>query len=145
MAKRPLVFEDAGDMLALATPGALAQVLATLLENALKYGKGEVRVSARRTANGKGVFIDVSDQGPGVADDIANDVFAKHVSTGGSTGLGLALAKDLVSADGGRLELSQRRPPVFSVYLAAVPPSLDPDTVLPAGALITVGRRHRRR
>lgn len=145
VAKRPLVFEDPGEILVLATPGALAQVLATLLENALKYGKGEVKVSARRSPNTKGVFIDVSDEGPGVADDIANDIFAKHVSTGGSTGLGLALAKDLVSADGGRLELSQRRPPVFSVYLAAVPPSLDPDTVLPAGALVTVGRRHRRR
>ena len=144
-AKRPLVFDDPGEILVLATPGALAQVLATLLENALKYGEGEVKVAARRSQNTKGVFIDVSDQGPGVADDIANDIFAKHVSTGGSTGLGLALAKDLVSADGGRLELSQRRPPVFSVYLAAVPPSLDPDTVLPPGALVTVGRRHRRR
>lgn len=144
-AQRPLEIEDPGDLMVLATPGALGQVIATILENSLKYGAGTTRVSARRSSKDKGVFIDISDEGPGVDDDIAASIFTKHVSGGGSTGLGLALAKDLVKADGGRLGLSQRRPPIFSIYLAAVPVKLDPDTVLPAGALVTVGRRHGRR
>ena len=98
-----------------------------------------------RSANGgHGVFIDVADQGPGVSDEIAPDIFKRHVSGHGSTGVGLALAKDLVEADGGRIELRQRRPPVFSVLLNAVPRSLDPDNVLPQGALVAVGRRRRR-
>ena len=139
------MFDDAARLAVLATPGALAQVLATLLENALKYGAGTTKVVTRPASAGHGVFIDVSDEGPGVDDDLAPDIFTKHVSGGSGTGLGLALAKDLVTADGGRLELSQRRPPVFTIFLNAVPKSLDPDVVLPPGALISVGRRRRRR
>lgn len=144
-ARRELVLDDAAGLAVLATPGALAQVLATLLENALKYGAGRTKVVTRSASAGHGVFIDVSDEGPGVSDDLAPDIFTKHVSGGTGTGLGLALAKDLVAADGGRLELSQRRPPVFTIFLNAVPRALDPDVVLPQGALVSVGRRRRRR
>lgn len=144
-AGRELVLDDAAGVAVLVTPGSLAQVLATLVENALRYGAGTTRVVTRSSSTGKGVFIDVSDEGEGVDDDIAADIFTKHVSGGSGTGLGLALAKDLVAADGGRLELSQRRPPVFTVFVNAVPRSLDPDVVLPQGALVSVGRRRRRR
>lgn len=144
-AGRILEMVDDAEQPVLATRGSIAQVLGTLLENALKYGDGTVRVHTRRASEGKGVFIDVSDEGPGVADDIAADIFTKHVSGGSGTGLGLALAKDLVAADGGRLELSQRRPPVFTIFLNAVPAMLDPEVVLPHGALVTVGRRRRRK
>ncbi len=144
-AGRELVLDDAAGVAVLVTPGSLAQVLATLIENALKYGAGTTRVVSRTSSGGKGVFIDVSDEGEGVDDDIAADIFTKHVSGGSGTGLGLALAKDLVGADGGRLELSQRRPPVFTIFVNAVPRSLDPDVVLPQGALVSVGRRRRRR
>lgn len=142
---RELVFDAAAGITVLVTPGSLAQVLATLVENALKYGAGTTRVVSRVSSGGKGVFIDVSDEGVGVDDDIAAEIFTKHVSGGSGTGLGLALAKDLVAADGGRLELSQRRPPVFTIFVNAVPKSLDPDVVLPQGALVSVGRRRRRR
>ena len=57
--------------------------------------------------------------------------------------LGLELDGVLVEADGGRIELSQRSPAVFSILLNAVPKSLDPNNVLPQGALVSVGRRRR--
>lgn len=142
-AGRRLELVDEVDLPVLATPGSLSQVLATLIENSLRYGAGTTRVSVRSAQGGHGVFIDVSDEGEGVADDIAPYIFERSVSGHGSTGLGLALAKDLVEADGGKLELSARRPPVFSVLLSAVPRSLDPNTVLPQGAIVSVGRRRR--
>ncbi|WP_338049691.1 ATP-binding protein [Ruania rhizosphaerae] len=144
---RTLEFGDAKDISVLATPGALAQVLATLLENSLKYGEGTTSVRVRPSKSGAdtGVVIEVADEGPGVADDLAPRIFERHVTSGKGTGLGLGLARDLVTADGGRLELAQRRPPVFAIFLNAVPKRLDPDKVLPPGSLVVVGRRRRRR
>lgn len=143
---RSLVFDSDTDVAVLATPGALAQVLSTLLENSLKYGDGTTTVSVRPSkATESGVVIAVADEGPGVSDDLAPRIFDRHVTSGKGSGLGLGLARDLIAADGGRLELAQRRPPVFDVFLNAVPKRLDPDAVLPAGSVVVVGRRRRRR
>jgi signal transduction histidine kinase len=144
-AGRRLVVEVPDDVSVLATPGALAQVLATLIENSLKHGGGTTTVRSR--PSGPAAFVvEVADEGPGVPDDLAPRIFEREVTSGAGTGLGLALARDLVAADGGRLELAQRRPPVFAVFLAAVPRSLDPDVVLPRGSLVSPqGRRRRRR
>ena len=132
-AGRPLTFSDE-----ISHP-----VLATVIENSLRYGAGATSVSVRSASGGHAVFIDIADEGEGVAEDIAPHVFERHVSGYGSTGVGLALAKDLVEADGGRIELSQRSPAIFSILLNAVPKSLDPNNVLPQGALVSVGRRRR--
>ena len=142
-AGRTITFSDQISHPVLATPGSLAQVLATVIENSLRYGAGATTVSVRGANGGHAVFIDIADEGEGVAEDIAPYVFERHVSGYGSTGVGLALAKDLVEADGGRIELSQRSPAVFSILLNAVPKSLDPNNVLPQGALVSVGRRRR--
>ena len=102
-------------LLARATPGRLRESLGVLLENSLKYGNGTVQVAARR---GDGmVLIEVSDAGPGVPDELAAHIFERGVSGGGSTGVGLALARALVDADGGRLELAVLRPPTFQLFL----------------------------
>jgi len=144
---RELVFRADADDAVFATPGALSQVLATLLENSLKYGDGTTSVRVRDSKSGTdtGVVIEVTDEGPGVSDDLAPRIFERNVTAGRGSGLGLALARDLVTADGGRLELAQRRPPIFAIFLNAVPKRLDPDAVLPPGALVVVGRRRRRR
>lgn len=144
---RSLVFDSGDDIAVFATPGALAQTLATLIENSLKYGEGTTSVRVRDSKSGSdtGVVIEVADEGPGVSDDLAPRIFERHVTAGRGSGLGLALARDLVTADGGRLELAQRRPPVFAIFLSAVPKRLDPNAVLPPGALVVVGRRRRRR
>ncbi|WP_338325727.1 ATP-binding protein [Pseudactinotalea terrae] len=144
---RRLRFSDPDEVAVLATPGALSQALSTLLENSLKYGDGTTSVEARPSKSGveNGVVIAVSDEGQGVSDDLAPRIFERHVTSGKGTGLGLGLARDLVTADGGRLDLSQRRPAVFSIFLAAVPKHLEPDSVLPPGSMVVVGRRRRRR
>ena len=144
-AGRRLVVEAPDDVAVLATPGALAQVLATLIENSLKHGAGTTTLRSRPSGPGGAVVIEVADEGPGVPDDLAPRIFEREVTSGSGTGLGLSLARDLVAADGGRLELAQRRPPVFAVFLAGVPRALDPDLVLPRGSLVAPGSWLRRR
>ena len=104
-----------------ATPVALSQVLSTLLENSLAHGRGTVDVEARRS--GPSVVVEVSDQGDGVPAAVAPHIFERSVSTAQSTGLGLALARDLAEANGGRLELIQRQPAVFALFLSESDPS----------------------
>lgn len=144
-AGRRLVVEVTPDVAVLATPGALAQVLATLIENSLVHGGGTTTVRSRQSGTDRAVVVEVTDEGPGVPDEIAPRIFEREVTSGRGTGLGLALARDLVAADGGRLELAQRRPPVFAVFLSGVPRSLDPNVVLPRGALVSQRRRGVRR
>lgn len=143
-AGRPLIFTDEAALPVLADGPKLSQVLATLIENSLHYGGGTTKVVARKSANRRGVVIEVSDEGDGIDDDLAPHIFNKGVSGHGSTGIGLALARDLAGAMGGRLELSSNHPPVFALFLAAIPASLDPDYVMPQGPLVSVGRRSRR-
>jgi signal transduction histidine kinase len=102
------------------TPLALSQVLSTLLENSLAHGRGTVDVQARRS--GPSVVVEVSDQGEGVPGVIAPHIFERSVSTAQSTGLGLALARDLAEANGGRLELIQARPAIFALFLSEADP-----------------------
>ena len=142
-AGRELIFTDEAAQPVLADPGVLGQILATLIENSLRYGAGTTRVICRKGTSSRAVKIDVSDEGEGVADDMVETIFTQGVSGHGSTGIGLALAKSLAESIGARLELSVARPPVFSLQLAALPPSLDPDIVMPKSALVSVGRRRR--
>lgn len=117
-------------LLAAATAGGLGQALASLLENALTHGAGTVTVRARES--GEYAVVEVSDEGPGVAEALVPHVFRRSVSGGPGTGLGLALARALVEADGGRLELVRPRPPVFAVFLPAVTePAESPASAVP--------------
>jgi signal transduction histidine kinase len=122
-----------------ATPGGLAQALATLIENSLKHGGGTTTVAARESNSAHAIVIEVRDEGEGVPEDLAPRIFEREVTSGRGTGLGLALARDLVNADGGRLELSQRVPAAFSVFLQGVPHMVDIDKVVPHGRAGTFG------
>lgn len=127
-ANRELQVDVPSDLWVLATPGALSQVIATLLENSLKHGGGATRLLARKASGG--VAVEVSDGGQGVSDDIAPHIFERHVTSGGGTGLGLALARDLAAHDSGRLELSGRRPAVFTLFLRSVPAERIPAEII---------------
>ncbi|MDE1656057.1 sensor histidine kinase [Actinotignum sanguinis] len=141
-AGRKVVFTVGEHGPVLSDPGALSQIIATCVENSLKYGAGTTTVTSRPA--GRGVIIDISDEGEGVAPEFVEAIFTQGFSLGGSTGFGLPLARQLAERNGGRLELSQARPPIFSVVLAALPAALDPAKVFPAGGEISVGARRRR-
>nr|PZM99288.1 MAG: histidine kinase [Thermocrispum agreste] len=108
-------------LIARATPARLREVVGVLLDNAIKHGAGTVTLSAR-PGDGS-VVVSVSDNGPGVPDDLAPHIFDRGVSGVGSTGVGLALARALAEADGGRLELASQRPATFSLFLLVPKPT----------------------
>lgn len=144
-AGRELAIEVPAGVQVLATPGALAQALATLIENSLKHGGGRTTVRSRSSGPRGAMVVEVADEGAGVPDDLVPHIFERGTTSGAGTGLGLGLARDLVAADGGRIELAQRRPAVFAVFLAGVPRSLDPEVVLPRGSRVSTARKDRRR
>lgn len=104
-------------LLARVTPARIREAVGALVDNAVKHGGGTVTLSARAAENS--LLIEVSDNGAGVPEDLVPHVFDRGVSVGSSTGLGLALARALVEADGGRLELSRVRPATFTIFLPA--------------------------
>jgi signal transduction histidine kinase len=90
--------------------GAVRQVLLNLLDNAVKYGPREqsVTVAVRRVA--AGVRVEVEDEGPGVPAAEGRRIFDRFQrlerergSAVAGTGIGLAVARDLVERHGGRV------------------------------------------
>jgi PAS domain S-box-containing protein len=85
----------------------LRQILANLLDNAVRYSPqgGTVTVAARRRSDV--VELRVSDQGVGVPVSEQERIFRKFYrgpgGNGGGTGLGLFIARGLVAAMGGRI------------------------------------------
>lgn len=89
-------------------PDRLGQVLANLVENALKYAATTIDVTVEH--DGTSVQITVADDGPGIAPDDLPHVFdrlyvsrSRPVRTESGSGLGLAIARELVAAMGGHV------------------------------------------
>ncbi len=85
------------------------QVLFNLLRNAFEAvdaengGRHEIFISARDTGDGF-VQINVEDEGPGIAPEIADSLFESFVTTkGGGMGVGLAICKQIIESYGGRI------------------------------------------
>lgn len=116
-AGRPLKLRIPDGLLARVTPARLREAVGALVDNAIQHGDGAVTIAARATDHS--IVIEVADSGHGVPEELVPHVFDRGVSVGSSTGLGLALARALVEADGGRLELSRARPAVFTIFLPA--------------------------
>ncbi|MFI8342531.1 ATP-binding protein [Streptomyces sp. NPDC085639] len=128
-AGRAIVRSGKQGVRAVGTPGAVSQVLATLVENALMHGGGTVALRTRVIGNQ--AVLEVTDEGPGVPPDLGNRIFERAISGRNSTGIGLAVARDLAEADGGRLELLQTQPPVFALFLSRTAPEpAEPQTTV---------------
>jgi two-component system, OmpR family, phosphate regulon sensor histidine kinase PhoR len=111
----------------------LDQVLANLVDNAIKYGRpgGSVRVEGRNIPDAGRVELAVVDDGPGIPTEAAERVFERfyRVDTArsreqGGTGLGLSIVKHIVQAHGGevRLETAIGKGSTFRFTLPAAEP-----------------------
>jgi signal transduction histidine kinase len=88
----------------------IQQVLINLVKNAHEAGgpKGEVKVVIEAGAEG-GCRISVLDRGPGISDDVMQNIFLPFFTTKPSgDGLGLALSREIVELHQGRLGLARR-------------------------------------
>ena len=112
-------------------PQDIGRVLLNLINNAfqavneeslqgLEALKGKVCVTTKNLGNS--IEITVSDNGPGIPDDIKDKIFQPFFTTkptGEGTGLGLSLSYDIIKAHGGTIEVSENKPrgTVFSFSL----------------------------
>lgn len=93
---------------------AMQRAVSNLVGNALRYA-GSARV--RLTESDDSVVIEVLDDGPGIPEAMLEEVFtpffrvegSRNTETGG-IGLGLAIARLLVHAQGGSIRLANRKP-----------------------------------
>ena len=98
-------------LVAAADLGRLEQVLANLVDNAIKYGRaqGAVTVGGGKTEDGK-IEIFVQDDGPGIPPESLDRVFERFYRVDkarsreqGGTGLGLSIVKHIVQSHGGKV------------------------------------------
>ena len=102
---------DGPDLQAVVRPPALAKILTSLLDNALKYGHGRVTVRLGTIPSGIRIEIQSADDGP--TDEELTHAFellyrGEHaVMTAPGLGLGLPVARELARADGGDVRLER--------------------------------------
>jgi signal transduction histidine kinase len=110
--------------------GHLEQILDNLIANALDAvpAGGQVRVSAQ--PGGRGAWIVVADDGPGMSRAQQEAAFRRFASTtSGGTGLGLAIVHRLVTSNGGSAELSDTQGGGLTVTLDLPAAPADPAAV----------------
>lgn len=108
----------------------LRRALRNLLENARRYGGGEITTQVALGADGLG-RISVCDRGPGVPAEWRERIFEPffrlpgHAEREGGVGLGLSLVRQIVQAHGGRV-VCEAREGGGSCFVIQLPPSAVP-------------------
>ncbi|MEZ5321361.1 MAG: HAMP domain-containing sensor histidine kinase [Microthrixaceae bacterium] len=104
---------DGPPVYAVAAQGAVGQALDVMLWNAARHGRGDVTVALDVTEGW--VELTVADEGS-ITTDRAEEIFVQ-TQRGGGHGIGLPLARRVVEAEGGRLDLVSLDPTTFRVRL----------------------------
>ena len=119
-----ITLDVADDAVVVADPVRITQVLDNLVTNALRYGGPNVRVSAARS--GGSVQLTVSDDGPGVPDDLVPSLFEAYIHGTqshrfGGSGLGLLIVRQLCDAMSGTIEYDATDGTRFTATFPALP------------------------
>ncbi len=100
---------DAPAEAAVFDPAQVEQVLINLIKNAHESGSAAEAVTLAITQTQRELRIDVADRGPGMTDTVLAQALLPFYSTKrAGTGLGLALAREITEAHGGRVLLANR-------------------------------------
>ena len=108
---RMVTVVESEDSIMDADPVRLEQALGNLVDNALKHGQGEVRLSAVRRDTS--IELHVADEGSGFDPDFVRRAFdrfsrADDARSAGGTGLGLAIVQLIATAHGGSAEAANQ-------------------------------------
>jgi two-component system OmpR family sensor kinase len=105
------IVEEA-DVRVLLSEADLYMLIKNLVDNAIRYGRVGGRVDLAVRAETKHAVIEVADEGPGIADDELESVFAPFYRGAGQeqpgTGIGLAIVASIVDKCGGKVALHRR-------------------------------------
>jgi signal transduction histidine kinase len=97
-------------------PEDLSRMFRNLLDNAVRYARHRVLVTVRITgaARPDGVVVEIADDGPGIPAEERERVFGRFVrldasreQASGSAGLGLAIAREIATAHGATIVLTE--------------------------------------
>ncbi len=114
-----------------ADPTQLARALRNLGDNAIRHARGRIELTLTHTA--ELATITITDDGPGIPQDQAEAIFDRFTRLDdardhghGGTGLGLALARELIKTHDGDLHLTRPGPlpgATFTITLPLQPPT----------------------
>jgi signal transduction histidine kinase/PAS domain-containing protein len=120
-----------GDLHAFADPRLTTQIVTNLVQNIQRYApEGEVAIAIER--RGDDVAIIVSDDGPGIDDDVPSTGFDRSASDQG-LGIGLKISRELAEAMGGRLLVESPRRRGATIALILPHTDLSPTESFEAG------------
>jgi len=112
------------------------RVMANLVTNALRYTPAGGRIALSLTSGTEAVFVSVEDTGCGISSDSIDRVFEPffradpaRTPADGSAGLGLAIARGLIEAQGGRIWVEP--PAAGGTRICFMLPALDPELHVP--------------
>jgi len=105
----------------------IERALANLIENALRFSPAESTVSIRAESSGAEVIVRIQDSGPGVPTADAAAIFEpfRRSTRSRGAGLGLAIARGFVEANGGRVWV-EPSPGGGATFALTLPAELDP-------------------
>jgi signal transduction histidine kinase len=117
-----------------ADPAALEQVLVNLLDNAVKYSDTRREITLRIHAGDREAVVEVTDRGVGIARADQPRIFERFYRGSGASqrrgfGLGLPIVRELVQANGGRVDVASTLG-LGSTFRVTLPRVADPDQPL---------------
>jgi len=105
----------------------IERALANMLENALRFSPADSTVSVRAESRGAEVIVRIEDSGPGVPAADASAIFEpfRRSTRSRGAGLGLAIARGFVEANGGRVWV-ESAPGGGASFALTLPAELEP-------------------
>jgi two-component system OmpR family sensor kinase len=102
---------DLSDETTVRADDLVRRLFANLLENAVEHNDSEPpRVSVTARCDGDSLTVDVADNGPGLPEDVRENVLRPSVDLRADHGLGLAIVDRLAKRYGGRMEIAETGP-----------------------------------